>query len=84
MQIIFAIDNDPHAAKTFGGNFPKAHFEPSNIADFALDDLQPFIEKCGDEPILFTGCAPCQPYSQQNKQYNPNDERRALLVCCQA
>jgi len=79
MQIVFAIDNDPYAAKTFAGNFPNAHFEPSNIADFAVDDLQPFIEKCADDPILFTGCAPCQPYSQQNKQDNPNDKRRALL-----
>ena len=79
MQIVFAIDNDPYAAMTFTRNFPDAHFVKDDITNFPLDDLQPFVEKCGDEPILFSGCAPCQPYSQQNKQDNPNDKRRALL-----
>ena len=79
MQIVFAIDNDSYAAKTFMRNFPNAHFVKDDIANFSLDDLQPFIKKCGNDPILFTGCAPCQPYSQQNKQDNPDDERRALL-----
>ncbi len=79
IDIVWAIDNDPHAANTFRRNFPGIHFEERDINELDPNSLDPFIAECGDEPILFTGCAPCQPYSQQNKQDDPEDERRTLI-----
>lgn len=79
MDVIWAIDNDPYAGETFHTNFPDAHFDNRSISELEIDELQEFIDQCDDNPILFTGCAPCQPYSQQNKQDNPEDSRRVLL-----
>jgi DNA (cytosine-5)-methyltransferase 1 len=79
MEIIWAIDSDKHASATFQRNFADVYFEKDKIEHLDLASLQPFIDGCGNEPILFSGCAPCQPYSQQNKQNDPEDHRRTLL-----
>ena len=79
MKIVWAIDNDPYASRSFRKNFPITHFEESDISRIPLESLADFVEECGTEPLLFSGCAPCQPYSKQNKQDNPHDLRRGLL-----
>ena len=79
MEIILGLDFDTSAAQTFQLNFPKAKFVLSDIASVPTDQLPIHIDR-NHEFLLFSGCAPCQPFSQQNRQKEKNDPRRNLLL----
>lgn len=80
MEIAFALDNDPDSAQTYRSNFPEAHFEESDIQTFQTKDLLPFIEKEAGNVVLFSGCAPCQPFSKQNRSRDLKTDDRANLL----
>lgn len=69
MEIKLGIDFDGYAQKTFRRNFPEADFICKDINDIKPEDLEPYIEKNPERKhkILFTGCAPCQPFSVLNR-----------------
>ena len=79
MDIVFALDNDSDAATTFQHNFPETHFLQQNITEVDVQYLQPFIDQCGNDPLLFCGCAPCQPFTKQNTVKPIRDVRISLL-----
>jgi DNA (cytosine-5)-methyltransferase 1 len=79
MQIILGLDIDPDAAATFRRNFPNAHFIEKNIATLRPGILAPYVAPHRDDPILFCGCAPCQPFSKQNGNRSRKDARIPLL-----
>lgn len=94
MDIVLALDNDPNAAKTFEENFPRTRVleEPKFERDFSgiyflvkdiekmpTESLRPLIDACENHPLLFSGCAPCQPFTKQNTRRRSNDARRELL-----
>jgi DNA (cytosine-5)-methyltransferase 1 len=94
MDIVFAADKDHDAAKTFEMNFPETrlleepefdgrfrgiHYLQRKIEEFPTEALQPLVDTCNDHPILFAGCAPCQPFTHQNTQLPAEDDRRTLL-----
>jgi DNA (cytosine-5)-methyltransferase 1 len=41
--------------------------------------IKRFVDSCRPDPILFCGCAPCQPFSKQNGTRKARDSRRSLL-----
>lgn len=77
-DIVFALDNDPLAIDTFQANFPKASTLVGDIQSVDPKQLAIHIKK-RKSPILFCGCAPCQPFSKQNNNKLKNDPRRNLL-----
>ena len=94
LEPVFAIDNNESAAKTFARNFsntiihqcptfnhplPRTTFLLNNIEDFPLEALEPIILNNLGHPLLFTGCAPCQPFSQQKTIHPEKDTRKGLL-----
>lgn len=79
MDIVFALDNDPAAGETFEASFPDAHFLLADIGKFFIKSLQPFVRDCKGHPILFCGCAPCQPFTKQNTHLRLDDGRGMLL-----
>lgn len=82
MNIIAGIDIDQNAGKTFKRNFKNATFIEGSIVDEhifeTIGELVQEVRK-DNKPILFTGCAPCQPFSQQNTTRKQDDTRRTLL-----
>nr|WP_082708861.1 DNA cytosine methyltransferase [Marinobacterium profundum] len=78
-DIAFALDSDPVAIATFQENFPRAHTQVASIQDVHPRILTPIVGE-RIEPILFCGCAPCQPFSKQNKNKKSDDPRRSLLL----
>lgn len=80
MQIILGLDIDPDAAASFRRNFPEAQFIQKNIAKLRPSSIRPLVMVHRDAPILFCGCAPCQPFSKQNGRRNVNDTRIPLLT----
>ena len=78
MDVVFGIDVDPDAAATFRKNFPEAEFVLGDIKEYSVESLAPLL--IGDaRATLFCGCAPCQPFSKQNRQKSSLDSRRNLL-----
>ncbi len=79
MDIVVGIDIDPDAAATYKANFPKATFLTADLTKTRANKLKRNVESCGPHPILFCGCAPCQPFSKQNGARNGKDSRSSLL-----
>ena len=82
MDVVFALDFDSDARKTFELNFPAATFEPTDIRDTSEDDVHELVATQSPNPILFCGCAPCQPFTKQNttRPRPDQDERVPLLL----
>jgi DNA (cytosine-5)-methyltransferase 1 len=83
LEIACGIDNDPDAALTFKSNFPKAKFIQADLTMARANGIKNDIEKCREDFILFCGCAPCQPFSQQRRKHpgrRKKDERVPLLL----
>lgn len=78
MKILAGIDHDTDAADTFRLNFPEARFFERDIREMHPDDLEALLPAEGE--VLFAGCAPCQPFSRQNRSKKENDHRRQLLT----
>jgi DNA (cytosine-5)-methyltransferase 1 len=79
MQIVLGVDFDADCGKTFKHNFPEARFLQCDIRTLQPDELLPLIEPHRNDPILFAGCAPCQPFSRKNRNHGQADTRTDLL-----
>lgn len=76
-NIKMGLDVDHDSAETFRLNFPEARFIEADIRTVPPSILDNLIDR--SNPILFSGCAPCQPFSKQNRQRQPDDKRLNLL-----
>lgn len=81
MEISFALDHNADAKASFEANFPDAHFESEDIRDASVEWIRRRMHSERPSPVLFAGCAPCQPFTKQNtRRPEPdNDERVSLL-----
>ena len=81
MDIVFALDWDPDSKRTFQLNFPSAHFELADIRETSVKQIMSLVSAQRPNPILFSGCAPCQPFTKQNttRPAHDKDERLPLL-----
>ena len=82
LDVVFALDCDREAKRTFTGNFPKAHFELGDIQAVRVEQVQRYVEAARTDPVLFCGCAPCQPFTKQNTTRPDvgDDDRVPLLL----
>jgi DNA (cytosine-5)-methyltransferase 1 len=76
-EIRLGVDLDAHAAATFRMNFPASAFLERDVATVSADEIATHLT--GDRPVIFAGCAPCQPFSKQNRHRDDDDPRRSLL-----
>lgn len=79
MTPVLALDFDQEAAETYRLNFPQATMVCGDIRDLTTGDLEPYFQKPRAVPTLFSACAPCQPFSRQNRQKRDGDGRITLL-----
>lgn len=79
LEIVLGLDFDKDAASTYRNNFPTASFIEGDIRTLSVEVLQPWIAN-RESPILFSGCAPCQPFSRQNQNRVKADPRKSLLA----
>lgn len=82
MKIAFALDHDVAAKASFEANFPDAHFEFADIRKVSVEAVRSRVEAERSNPVLFSGCAPCQPFTKQNTALPKlnKDERVPLLA----
>lgn len=78
-DIELGLDIDQQASETFKANFPDAKFIQDDIRKIEPQDISDIIDIKAKRPLLLSACAPCQPFSQQNKNKTSDDSRRNLL-----
>lgn len=74
-----AVDFDADALRTYSKNFPEATPILRDITKLHTWELESYFCKAREKPVLFCACAPCQPFSKQNRQKQPDDLRASLL-----
>lgn len=81
LDIAIGLDFDKKASETYEANFPEAKFYNVDIRELDEKELAAaFIDiNQKEEPLLLVACAPCQPFSSQNKAKSEDDIRRTLL-----
>ncbi|MGE2689074.1 DNA cytosine methyltransferase [Mycolicibacterium pulveris] len=77
LRITGALDHDENATATFKNNFAHVSILQRDIRDVSIDEIEALT--AGKGVRLFAGCAPCQPFSPQNKNRSKSDPRRNLL-----
>lgn len=78
-DVELGIDIDPQASQTYKANFPNAAFIFDDIRKVSVEKVANSIAFKSGDGLLLSACAPCQPFSQQNKYKNEGDERISLL-----
>jgi DNA (cytosine-5)-methyltransferase 1 len=74
-----AVDFDEGALATYSANFPEAAAILDDIRYLATSSIEKYFERDRKNPVLMCACAPCQPFSKQNRHKSPTDERKGLL-----
>lgn len=82
MEIVFALDWDTDAKNTFQLNFPAATFLAKDIRQVSEGTVHEFVNDARPHPVVFCGCAPCQPFSKQNtvRPQSGDDDRFPLIL----
>ena len=82
LDIVNALDSDDDARASFRHyrKFGDVTLEDRPIEQVDASEINALVEKCADYPLLFSGCAPCQPFTKQNTKHRENDERVPLLM----
>lgn len=82
LDIVYALDSDEDARASFL-RYPKFNgvtVEARLIEEVEPKEISPLVRKCSGHPLLFSGCAPCQPFTRQNTRHRANDKRVPLLI----
>ncbi|MFM1655385.1 DNA cytosine methyltransferase [Brevibacillus sp. B_LB10_24] len=77
-KVVAAVDIDPVCCKTYKLNHKKVKLFKKDIRKVEPKDLLKLIPD-GQELDLLTVCAPCQPFSSQNR-HKGDDERTPLIL----
>jgi len=78
-DVLLGIDIDAQASETYKVNFPDASFILEDIRKVTVEKVTNLISSKREDGLLLSACAPCQPFSQQNKFKDDKDERISLL-----
>jgi len=67
MTPLVGLDSNANAASTFRKNFPEASFIEDDICNVTPEGLSDLVATRRRYPVLFSSCAPCQPFSAHNR-----------------
>lgn len=79
IRVVAAVDNDPVACNTYRLNHPEVHLFESDIRVINPRNLRVTIGLDGHIDLLIV-CAPCQPFSSQNRKRSADDDRADLVL----
>ena len=79
IEISVGVDIDPDAATTFRSNFPNTPFLERDIRELTAADLAPSVTLEENDFLLFSACAPCQPFTKHHRINKPLDDQANLL-----
>jgi DNA (cytosine-5)-methyltransferase 1 len=67
IKVVAGFDSDERCGETYERNNSDVKFVSKDIRSLTIKDLMQFACSDSFEEMLFAGCAPCQPFSQQKK-----------------
>lgn len=76
-DVLSAIDNDRIACRTYSANHPEVRLFPDDIVDIEPSSFAEVLN--GRSLDLLVVCAPCQPFSSQNRNRH-KDGREELIL----
>ncbi|CAL1125068.1 unnamed protein product [Cladocopium goreaui] len=68
LEVVGGFDVDEGCAESYESNNPSSKFNCSDIRDIDVPRLRSTTRLRKFEDVLFVGCAPCQPFSQQRRR----------------
>ena len=74
-----AVDFDEAALATYSHNMPEVATLVEDISKLLTPSIEQHFERERVHPILMCACAPCQPFSAQNRHKKTDDGRLTLL-----
>lgn len=77
-RVAFAVDNDLSAKKTYTKNHPSTLFFDQDIRSVNLESAKESLQAC--RLTVLAVCAPCQPFSSQNRKRSAADQRAPLVL----
>ncbi|PYF00956.1 DNA (cytosine-5)-methyltransferase 1 [Rhizobium sp. PP-F2F-G38] len=80
MKPVMGLDIDHEAMSTYARNFKDSKAVRRNVCGLQTWELEHLFEQERTSPVLFSACAPCQPFSRQNRQRKSQDSRISLLA----
>jgi DNA-methyltransferase (dcm) len=75
-SVVGAVDLNPGACETYRANHPEVRLIEQDIRTTSPDDFSDLIPEMLDLLVI---CAPCQPFSSQNRHRNKDDARNDLV-----
>lgn len=79
IRVVAAVDNDAIACQTYRLNHPDVYLREDDIRNIVPSTIREHINLTGNIDLLVV-CAPCQPFSSQNRKRGNNDDDRTTLV----
>ena len=79
INVIKGVDVDETSRETYLKNNRGASFIAKDVRKLTKDELIGDTDR-SKNLLLLAGCAPCQPFSAQNKAKTPKDTRRSLIM----
>ncbi|GAB7269898.1 hypothetical protein DZS_12910 [Dickeya ananatis] len=67
-DVALGIDFDKSAAESYQANFPNTEFIHDDIRNIKVKHIAEKVPDWKDSDLVFCACAPCQPFSAQNKK----------------
>ena len=80
IEVVAGVDNDPRVGATYKHNNSPSRFICADIRTVSVTGLRAKHGITGDQPVLYSACTPCQPFSTLNPQRKDGDKRRFLLL----
>ncbi|MBS0418777.1 MAG: DNA cytosine methyltransferase [Proteobacteria bacterium] len=77
-RVVAAVDNDKVACATFRANHPGTRMIEEDIRKVSPAEIRR-RDLAGKNLDLLIVCAPCQPFSSQNRKRGPDDRARLIL-----
>ena len=78
-EIVAAVDNDLEACRTYRANHPKVRLFERDITRLTPKEIILAVPRAKGADLLVV-CAPCQPFSNQNRHKGGNDGRAGLVL----
>jgi DNA (cytosine-5)-methyltransferase 1 len=80
VRVAAGVDFDERCKETYEKNNPKSHFLLKDISRLSAKEIVESVGdlRSGENRLLLSACAPCQPFSQQNRGTRVNSEKRIL------
>ena len=68
IDVVLGIDVDGRCRQSYAENNSSAEFVNADLRKLCFSEIAEKIGGVSEEHLLFAGCAPCQPFSQQRKE----------------